>query len=127
MKIDDFYWLYFLNRIRVQGDQLNMAVFFRYLEKSDLSSVHVYMWLTLDISSYILTWYQNNTAMFNWPPCRITVAHVAIKGFNSQFCHLNSHFTGNEIFLSISTEKRFGGGGTYDGVRRVSVLRTGNL
>ena len=52
----------------IQGDQLKMAVFFWYLEKGDLPSVHMYVqWRTLDESLY--TRYQKNTAMFNWSPC----------------------------------------------------------
>ena len=30
-------------RVELQGDQFNMAMFFLYLVKSDLSSVHVYI------------------------------------------------------------------------------------
>ena len=53
--------------IYVQGDQLNMAVFLWYLEKSDLSSVRVYP--TLDKS--LFTRNQKNTAMLIWSGCTI--------------------------------------------------------
>ena len=50
--------------IYIQGDQLNMAVFFWYTVKSDLFSVryctHVYT------DNALNTRYQKNTAMFNW-------------------------------------------------------------
>ena len=45
--------------LQLQGDQLNMAVYFWYLAKRDLSSVHMY-------KSIHLTRPQKNTAMFNW-------------------------------------------------------------
>ena len=52
--VDRFLWSLF-QPVKVQGDQLNMAVFFWYLEKSSLFKR-----------------YQKNTAMFNQSPCRKT-------------------------------------------------------
>ena len=36
-----------LETLEIQGDQINMAMFFGYLGKSDLSSVHLYNGITL--------------------------------------------------------------------------------
>ena len=47
----------------IQGELLNMAVFFWYLGKSDLSV----QLRTLDKSHF--SRYQKSTAMFNWSPC----------------------------------------------------------
>ena len=48
----------------IQGDQLNMAMVFRYLLKSNFSSVHVHSSVSLD--KKLFKRYQKNTAMFNW-------------------------------------------------------------
>ena len=54
--------------LTVQGDQLNMDVFFWYLGENGLSTVHVYVqWRILNKS--LFTRYQKNTAMFSWSPC----------------------------------------------------------
>ena len=45
----------------IHGDQLNMAMFFWYLVKSDLS--------IQPTSSHFFLRYQKNTAIFNWSPC----------------------------------------------------------
>ena len=45
----------------IQGDQLNMDMYFLYLVKSDLSSVYVYS----SVKS-LSTRYQKNTVMLNW-------------------------------------------------------------
>ena len=50
----------------IQGDQLNMVVFFWYLEKSDLSSVDVYSSLYWWAIFYKVP---KKHAMFNWSPC----------------------------------------------------------
>ena len=60
----------------VQGDQLNMAVFFWYLVKSDLSSAQLYT-CTLDKSHFKS--YQKNTALFNWLPCSVHLAYRVVK------------------------------------------------
>ena len=51
----------------IQGDQLNMIALFWYLEKSDLSSIHVYS--SMPWTGHILQGTKKNTAMFNWSPC----------------------------------------------------------
>ena len=48
----------------IQGKQLNMAMFFWYIVKSDFSSLHVYIRVHWDKSLYVR--YQENMAMFNW-------------------------------------------------------------
>ena len=53
------------NATKVKGDELNMAVSFWYLGKSDLSSLHVY---TVQFCT-LFPRYKKNTAMFNWSPC----------------------------------------------------------
>ena len=50
--------------VQVQGDQLNMVVFFWHLVKGDLSSIR---YRTLDKS--LFTRYPKNTVIFNWSPC----------------------------------------------------------
>ena len=52
----------------VQGDQLNMAIFFCYVVKSDLSMVYSTVYTrTLDKS--LITRYKKHTDMYNWSPC----------------------------------------------------------
>ena len=50
-----------VSHLNVQGEQLNMTVFFWYFVKSDMSSVRR---CTLDKSQDT-----KNTALFNWSPC----------------------------------------------------------
>ena len=82
----------------IQGDQLNMAVFFWYLEKSDLFIVHMYSiihwrshinkskYILLQLAnslnkSILLTRYQKNWTMLNWPPCIYIKKDVSVPSF----------------------------------------------
>ena len=51
----------------VQGDQLNMAVFFWFLFKKWL--VQCTLLYTCTLNKSLLIRYQKNKAMFNWSPC----------------------------------------------------------
>ena len=66
----------------VKGDQLNMAVFFWYPEKSDLSNVQRVKKRTLEKS--LFTRYQKKTPMFNWLPCTLANSnyhnHLSVVG-----------------------------------------------
>ena len=53
--------------VKLQGDQLSIAVSFWHLVKSDMTCVHVYRSVHLEKSNFKR--YKKNTAMFNWSPC----------------------------------------------------------
>ena len=47
---------------------MNMAVFFWYLGKSDLSSAG-YLLYTRTLDKSLFSWYNKHTTMYDWSPC----------------------------------------------------------
>ena len=81
MYITCFYFGYlFYAYFQIQGDQLNMAVFFWYLVKGDLSCVHVYRLQNRTLDKSLCTRYQKKDHVYH---VSLYVAHCNAAGWGA--------------------------------------------
>ena len=80
--------------VYIQGDQLNMAVFFWYLLKCDLCSARYSTRVHL-INNFLHGTAEKSTAMFNWSPCSYFSQNA--NGWYSQVLILNQYYTNRKL------------------------------
>ena len=102
----------------LQPDQINMAVYFRYLVKCDLSSVLLYA-CTLDMS--LFTMFKKHTAMYNCTWLTVTGSSVESIGLKSRGLQVRSLLSYNfsstfklvqvEVIVEVNIELEYAGTG----------------